>query len=148
MTALKSIVTSICCGAFLSGIIGLCLSKKGVSKAVKFLLSVFLCACVVLPVAGADFSDLTNDIPDFSEECSIDTELSSLVSSQTESIRQQAAVREIQSITEQSQVRILSISFERDGFARIVVSTCDEETKQKIEKEIYSLIGITAEVTE
>ncbi len=146
MTALKSIVTSICCGAFLSGIIGLCLSKKGVSKAVKFLLSVFLCACVVLPVAGADFSDLTNDIPDFSEECSI--ELSSLVSSQTESIRQQAAVREIQSITEQSQVRILSISFERDGFARIVVSACDEETKQKIEKEIYSLIGITAEVTE
>ena len=137
MGGLKAAVTAVCCGAFLCGIISLFLKNSGVSKTAKFTLSLFLCACVALPILNVNFSDLKQpDFSGFSGECSINTELDSFVEQRTRAIREQTAVKEI-----------ISLSFEKDGYARLVVSGCDETAMGSIEEKIKTATGYTAEVT-
>lgn len=145
MGGLKAAVTAVCCGAFLCGVIGLFLKNSGISKTVKFTLSLFLCACVVLPVLNVDFSDIKRF--DISDGCSINTELNSLVQEQTAVYREKIALKEIQSIAENYGAKIISLSFEKDGYARLVVTNCDGETMNAMAGEIKTATGYTAEVT-
>lgn len=148
MGGLKAAVTAVCCGAFLCGVISLFLKNSGVSKTAKFTLSLFLCACVALPILKVNFSDLKQpDFSGFSGECSINTELDSFVEQRTRAIREQTAVKEIQIIVENAGAKIISLSFEKDGYARLVVSGCDETEMGSIEEKIKTATGYTAEVT-
>ena len=148
MNTVKTVVTSVCCGAFLCGTLSLCLSDKSVSNTVKFLLSLFLSACLVLPILKVDFSKTAKDFENFDADCSVNTGLSSLVNSQTAAVREKAAAAQIQSLAENLGVGIISLSFERDGYARVVVSRCENEKKEKLKSDIYDFTGISAEVTE
>ena len=145
MGGLKAAVTAVCCGAFLCGIISLFLKTDGVSKTVKFTLSLFLCACVVLPILNVDLSDIKGF--EISGDCSINTELNGFVEQNTRSFREQTAIKEIQSIAENFGAKIISLSFEKDGYARIVVTGCDGETMKKMSEDIKTATGYTAEVT-
>ena len=148
MGSLRAAVTAVCCGAFLCGVISLFLKNGGVSKTAKFTLSLFLCACVALPILNVNFSDLKQpDYPDFSGECSINTQLDSFVEQRTRAVREQTAVKEIQIIAENAGAKIISLSFEKDGYARLVVSSCDETAMRIISENIKTSTGYTAEVT-
>ena len=63
-------------------------------------------------------------------------------------MREKAAAAQIQSLAENLGVGIISLSFERDGYARVVVSRCENEKKEKLKSDIYDFTGISAEVTE
>lgn len=142
---MKVAVLNLCCGAFICGIISILLKNDGLSKAVKFALSLFLCGCVAIPILGMKLQEIK--LPDCSDGCSVNNELYNLALDQMTKEREKAAVKEIQSIAAYEGAEIINISFEKDGFARVVVSSCDDNTVEKIKSTIETVTGYGAEVS-